>query len=267
MTLITHVNLTTDRPMKLNAWFNARLLKSLRRELGWTQDDLAARSNLSTRVIAKAEASKGVAANTVELLVQTMQAAGKVVSCGDFLRDPSMIARKLLQNYAEHGAEFVARSREFISPKVDVYMDGEPITNPLAGNYHGIHEFDALFRKFFSIFVRDGGTLGDLSQMKFIDQEVFAWGHEYMRVPEAPPQLPCFVMLRMHFKGGLLVRFEDYYEASGMMARIEDWAKIYPDAAWIKHFDLGMMSKGIHWLPGNNHEKKYKPEISNIFNK
>ncbi len=252
--------------MKTESWFNAPLLKSLRKELGWTQEELAERSNLSLRVIAKAEASQGVAKDTVETLVQIIQAAGKPVCFGDFTRDSLTLARKLLQNYAEFGADFVERSREFIAPDVDVYMDGDPITNPLAGTYRGIDEFDALCRMFFAIFVRDGGTLGDPSQMKSVDHEVFAWGHEYIRVPEAPPQLPSFVMMRMHFEKGLLVRFEDYYEASGMMARIEGWAKLYPAAEWIKHFDLEVLSKGQHRFHSGNHNNHYKPGMSNIFN-
>ncbi|MDZ4657143.1 MAG: helix-turn-helix transcriptional regulator [Bythopirellula sp.] len=252
--------------METQSWFNARLLKSLRKELGWTQEDLAERCPLSTRVIAKAEANRRVSAQTVEILVRTLQAAGKAVSFGDFTCDSLSLARKLLRNYAAHGAEFVERSRELIAPDVVAYMDGDPITNPLAGTYRGVDEFDAQMRKFFAVFVRDGGTLGDPSQIKLVEHEVFAWGHEYLRVPEAPPQLPSFVLLKMHFENGLLVRFEDYYEASGMMARIESWAKLYPHADWVKHFDLKVLTNGQHWLPATNGDNKYKPGLPNIFN-
>lgn len=259
-------SISHKRPRDTITWFNARLLKSLRKELGWTQEDLAERCPLSTRVIAKAEANRRVSAQTVEILVRTLQAAGKAVSFGDFTCDSLSLARKLLRNYAAHGAEFVQRSRELISRDVVVYMDGDPITNPLAGTYRGVDEFDAHMRKFFAIFLRDGGTLGDPSQIKLVEHEVFAWGHEYLRVPEAPPQLPSFVLLRMHFENGLLVRFEDYYEASGMMARIESWAKLYPNADWIKHFDFKVLTNGQHWRPTMNGDNIYKPGHSNIFN-
>lgn len=251
--------------MPLDNWFNAQLLKSLRKELDWTQEDLASRAKLSIRVVAKAEAGQGVARTTVMAIAETLQGAGKNVAINDFTRDPLTLAQKFLQNYAEYGGEFVERSREFLAPDIEIYMDGDPITNPLAGRYQGIEELDGIFRKFFTIFVRDGGTLGDPSQMKLIDQEVFAWGHEYVRVREAQPQLPGFVMLKMKFANGVMVRFEDYYEASGMMARIEDWAKMYPDADWIKHFDVEMLAKGKHWLPQPHMNSKYHPGNSNIF--
>jgi transcriptional regulator with XRE-family HTH domain len=253
--------------MDADSWFNAKLLKFLRKELNWTQKELAQRTQLAVSVISKAEAGLAIPQEAVEKVVQALVAAGKNVTCDELACNPLALARKFLQNYAEYGADGIERSREFLAPDIDIHMDGDPITNPLAGNYRGIEQLDAIFRKFFAIFIRDGGTLGDPSQMKLVDQEVFAWGHEYVRVAQAPPQLPGFVMLKMKFAGGLMVRFEDYYEASGMMARIEDWAKLYPNAEWIKHFDLEMLSKGEHWLPHAGHEKKYRPGSANIFNK
>jgi transcriptional regulator with XRE-family HTH domain len=50
--------------MDADTWFNAQLLKALRKELGWTQEELASRADLSVRVIAKAEAGQAVSAKT-----------------------------------------------------------------------------------------------------------------------------------------------------------------------------------------------------------
>jgi transcriptional regulator with XRE-family HTH domain len=237
------------RPMESESWFNAQLLKSVRKDLGWTQLKLAERAKLSVRVIAKAEAGKGVAERTVHLLVETLQAAGKEVSCDDFLWDPRTKVQRFLHHCHTYKTEAVTHSRELLSRNIHVYMDGNPLSNPLAGTYQGLEEFEALLDTYHDIFVRDGGTLGDLTQMRLIGQEVIAWGHEYIRVPEAPPSSPSFAMLRILFKDGLIDRIENYYEASGLMSRIEAWAKLYPHASWLKHFDLTAMSGGQRRKP------------------
>ena len=76
-----------------------------------------------------------------------------------------------------------------LAEDLQVHMDGNPINNPLAGTYQGLEEFEALLHKYYDIFVRDGGTLGDLTQMRLVGQEVIAWGHEYIRVPEVAAEL------------------------------------------------------------------------------
>jgi transcriptional regulator with XRE-family HTH domain len=226
------------------SWFNSQLLKSIRKDLDWTQLELAERTKLSVRVIAKAEAGKGVADRTIRTIVETLRATGKEVTCDDFLCDPRTKVQKFLHNCNIHKTNAVSKSRELLSRNVLVYMDGNPLNNPLAGTYQGLEEFEALLQTYYEIFVRDGGTLGDLTQMRLIGQEVIAWGHEYIRVPEAPPSAPSFTMLRVLFKDGVIDRIESYYETSGLMCRIETWAKLYPQASWLKYFDLAAMSIG-----------------------
>src|SRR5262249_35192758 len=131
-------------------------------------------------------------------------------------------------------AECVPASREFLASDIVAYLDGDPATNPIAGTYRGIDEFEGLWRKFFALFVRDGGTLADAPQIRCQGNEVVAWGHENIRVRDVPPQPPGFVMLRMQFERGLMVRFEDYYESSGMMRALEQWSTEFPDAEWVQ---------------------------------
>ena len=83
--------------MDTESWFNAQLLRSIRKDLGWTQVKLAKRSKLSVRVIAKAEAGNGIADRTVRILVDTLREAGKNVSSDDFSRDPRIRAEILAQ--------------------------------------------------------------------------------------------------------------------------------------------------------------------------
>jgi transcriptional regulator with XRE-family HTH domain len=232
--------------MDADAWFNAPLLKSLRKELDWTQEDLAARADLSVRVIAKAEAGQLVAPRTARALVKALREAGLQVSEADLVCNPELLVRTFLKNYVEHQAECVAKSRDFISPDVVAFVDGDPASNPIAGTYRGIDEFDAFWRKFFAIFVRDGGSLGEYPQIRSVRNEVFAWGHEHIRVPQAEPQPAGFVMIRVRVAGGKIVYFEDRYEANGMMRQLDDWSREFPDAEWLQHFDRDVLAEGKH---------------------
>jgi hypothetical protein len=42
-----------------------------------------------------------------------------------------------------------------LSPDHVAFIDGDPATNPIAGTYHGIEEFNALWRRFFTLVSRE----------------------------------------------------------------------------------------------------------------
>lgn len=231
------LDLATARTTSLNAQF----LKSLRKELAWTQTDLAINAGLSVRVVAKAEAGEPVSQGTVRALVEAFQHAGKQLAAGDLVSSPEMLVRQFLHNYARYRADCVEHSRHFISPDIVALVDGDPSSNPLAGEYRGIEAFASFFRKFFTIFVHDGGTLSDAPEIRCVGNEAFAWGHEAIRVPQAEPQSGSFVMLRMRFDGGVMTYFEKRYEAGHVMLQLDEWVCRFPDAAWVKqvsHSDL-----------------------------
>lgn len=218
-------------------FFNAPLLKEVRQKLGWTQRELAKHSNLSVRVIAKAEAGGSVGIRTLKILEQTLNDVGEKITVEDLRRNPCLTVATFLSNYSKYGKRSVAASSEILAQQINVSMDGDCLLNPLSGTYKGRDEFEALLYKFFDIFVRDSGTLGDPTQIRLAGREVIAWGHEFVRVPESPPSLPTFMMLRFEMRRGLITQIHWYYDAAGLMSRLEAWSKLYPHAAWINCFD------------------------------
>lgn len=224
-----------DMPKTSGApWCNSELLKSLRRQLGWTQEDLAVQADLSVRVIAKAEAGKPVATRTIEALVRAFHRAGLDVQANEFTIDTEMLAREFLRNYAMHQANCVEHCLHILSPDIVAVLDGDPGTNPIAGEYHGLEEFDRLWKTFFGMFVRTGGTLADNPHTRLEGNEVIAWGHEHIHLPGMPTKDPGFVFLRMTFENGKMVRFVDHYEAAGMMRTLEKYCHEFPDAEWAR---------------------------------
>jgi len=227
-----------------DGWFNATLLKSLRAAAGWTQEDLSHHSGLSVRVIAKAEAGQAVRPKTAAALVKVFRKNGQQISLEDFTVNNESIARQFLANYAKYQADCVQHSLDIVSPAIEAVVAGDPATNPIAGVYKGLAEFDRLWRKFFAIFVRDGGTLVESPQIRSIENEVFVWGHENIRVPQAGPQPAGFVMLRLRFENGKMIYFEDHYEASGMMLQLEKWAHEFPQAEWLREVNHNALLTG-----------------------
>lgn len=223
---------------------NVQYVKDLRNRLGWTQDELALASDLSLRLIAKAEGGEEVSVKSVRAITAAFRSAGFAIDESEIAINPEVLARRLLQSYATNHAEFVEQCLDFLSPDIVTFVDGDPSTNPIAGTYRGLDEFRSLWRKYFSIFVRDGGSLGECPEIRVIGSEVFAWGHECIRVPEVPPGPPGFVSLRMRFKKGLLTYFEDRYEQFGMMYRLKAWAEEFPEADWLQYLNLEALSSG-----------------------
>jgi len=219
--------------MPSSASANGRAIKESRDRLGWTQEDLAAKAGLSVRVVAKAEAGGSISRSTREAIATAFSQANLTVSAQDLARDPAELAVQFLRNYVKYEAECVQHSLDIISSEIYAYIDGDPATNPIAGEYRGIEEFDGFFRKFFSCFVRSGGDMEN-PETRVIGNEVIAWGFENIHLPNITPTTPGFVMLKMRFEAGRMVRFEDYYESSGMMWALRHFAKKYPDTEWAK---------------------------------
>jgi transcriptional regulator with XRE-family HTH domain len=65
--------------MESESGVNAQLLKFLRKQLGWTQEELGARAELSARVIAKAESGQSVSRRTVDALADAFSEAGESI--------------------------------------------------------------------------------------------------------------------------------------------------------------------------------------------
>jgi transcriptional regulator with XRE-family HTH domain len=210
---------------------NGRIIKHYREKCRCSQIELAERAGFGRRVIAKAEAGGPVERATIEAIAQAFTEAGHDVSAADLQADPEALTRRFLRNYIRYEVDCVQKSLDIVSPDIVAVIDGDPATNPIAGEYRGLAAFEEFWRKFFQLFVRDGGTLDD-PQILAVGNDVIAWGKEYIRVREVPPQPAGFVMVRARFKDGLMVRFEDYYDEAGMMRVLRSWAEDYPAADW-----------------------------------
>lgn len=213
---------------------NGEVLRYFREACGWAQIELAARSGLSRRVIVKAESGKFLDKQTLDMLVQTLQEAGARVSVDDLSSDPVSLACRFLKNYAAYRADCVQHCLNILSPDIVAVVDGDPTVNPIAGTYCGVAQFDGLWKKFFSIFDRAGGTLGESPEIECRGTEVMAWGHERIHIRGVPPTESGLVLVRFEFRDGKIIRFEDHYEVTGMMYALYHYADKFPDAEWAK---------------------------------
>jgi len=90
---------------------NGKLISQLRKQVGWTQSELAARSGFTERLIAKAEASQNIAAATLSILAQTLTEGGATVSSIELSVDPATIAREFILSMYQRDTNVIDLNR------------------------------------------------------------------------------------------------------------------------------------------------------------
>jgi len=131
---------------------NGRLISQLRKQLGWTQSELAARSGFTERLIAKAEASQNIAAATLNIISQSLTEGGAVVSSQDLSVDPAAFAKEFFRSTCRHGPRSLEVNQQFISLDIVVHFSGDPSIFPFAGTHLGIDYAKRAFAEFYKVF-------------------------------------------------------------------------------------------------------------------
>ena len=117
---------------------NGKLISKLRKQIGWTQSELAERAGFTERLIAKAEASQNVAGSTVDIIAQTITEGGVAVSSKELSVDPASLAREFLLSMYQRERNVIDVNESFISPGIVVHFAGDPSIFPFAGERVGI---------------------------------------------------------------------------------------------------------------------------------
>lgn len=202
----------TRTPTRRSCSVNGELVRYFRQQRRWTQEDLAAQSGYSLRLVAKAEAGGALHPDTIEVLAATLDAPQSTVAPEDLICDPLALAQQFVLNYAHYESEMIAASEAFLAPHLSAWIDGDPNQIPFAGEYQSIDEVDRFFHTFFRLFERPDKTLFASPPMLCQGNHVVAWGHEQLAPRGGSPfAVPGLVTLHMSFERGRLVRFEDYY--------------------------------------------------------
>ncbi len=131
------------------------------------------------RIGAQAESGEGVSPRTILAFVRACCEAGRDIDAMDLICNSESLGQRFQRNYAIYHAEWVPASRKFLSPDIVTHLDSDPSTNPIAGALHGLHQFNALWRRFFAIFVVPPQPAG------FVIRVPPAPAGSYLRVPDS----------------------------------------------------------------------------------
>lgn len=212
----------SDPPTSRSIACRGEAIKRLRSKAGWTQEDLAGRAGLSVRVVAKAELDGSLSPETIEKLADALSRGDRLVAPEELTTDPKRLALEFWQAYAQHEAEVVQVCRSFIAPDVHATVAGHPETNPIAGDYHGVDEFDFFFRKFFHYFYRPKPDTFSSPDIRLDGESVIVWDYELIQLRGLPPAYPevddpgAPITITMQFTAGKLTRFVDDYPVASL---------------------------------------------------
>lgn len=205
---------------------NGRLVSLLRKQIGWTQGELAQKAGFSERLIAKAEASQNIAASTLQILAQTLSEAGMTVSTQDLYTDPVVLARVFFLSTYEFGARSLSVNSHFISRDLVVHFAGDEKIFPFAGTHRGIEAAQLAFDKFYSV-IQPPSDPSEIEQMQFVStgHGALIWGETWAHPIGQPMSQPMKFAIKLDFKDGMMTVFDNRFDTlSGAKALMQDTA-------------------------------------------
>lgn len=199
-----------DDPKKRSLSCNGELIRFYRAQLGWSQEELAARAGYSDRLIRKAESGQTVHADTIEVLAMALSSASQAVTPEELVSDPMRLAKSFCQILSEDEANAAARSEPILAPDLQMTVAGDPDMFPFAGRFEGISGYDTFCRRFFEIMYCPDKSFWK-PKLMIHGNEGISWGLQRMQVPGAEEWITSMLIFRFEFCRGKISRIEDEY--------------------------------------------------------
>lgn len=204
---------STRRGLKRSYPCNVDLLAFLRERKGWTQQELAAASGYSERLVNKAESGRPISTSAIETLADALSTDGDPVYLEDLVCDVVALAKEYIAALYVHQAQIVDNIRHFLDDDVVFRVSGDPAVVPFAGEFRGIAEVERGFGVMFSVLEapRDHDYAACYSYLAK-GKEVIVWGDSWLHPIGRPLKEPMKISNRLTFQKGKLVLFEDVFD-------------------------------------------------------
>ncbi len=202
-----------------SAAINGEKIKDLRKQRGWTQQDLAKATDFSVRWVAKAENGDPIALNSIAILAKVLSTESEPVAPVDLLRTTVEIAQAFVAIMYRHEAETLQHAQHLVAADAHFVVWGESAGLPFAGTYRGIQEGERLFRRFFSV-IESPPDHNPMPHYQFFTQgdDVLAVGHSHLRPrgypAHLPPPPPMPISYLFRFRDFQIVYFEDRFDTA-----------------------------------------------------
>ncbi len=201
---------------------NGHRITEIRQSLQLTQQELAATTGYSIRLIRKTEKNGNVRFSTLTAIATAFQRHGFSVTAGDLCTNPVQIVQAFVEAYRVHEAEMVGQIRHLLSSTLVTFVAGDPNQIPFAGTYHGPEGLQEFWRRFFGLIDRYDKNALDLKYF-VCGGEVVAYGSETGRLQGQVTDEPTWLCLKFQIEDGLITRFEDYFDTATAQRHLQEF--------------------------------------------
>lgn len=204
---------SSPTPRQRSVPCNGELLSRLRKQLRWTQAQLAQRAGYSERLIVKAESGASIAVQTLSTLCDTFGEAGVTAELEDLMNDPAARAKEFIHSLYFEEADVIDKTLHFLHDDVVFRFQGDPDVFPFAGEHNGIDAARNAFGLFFSVLeVLDDKS--ELDEYEYLSTGTGAviFGHSTFTPRGGKLDEPIKIAVRVEFQKGKMILFDDRFD-------------------------------------------------------
>ena len=195
---------------------NSDILMFFRTRRGFSQQKLAERTDLSVRVISKAEAGQAISNGSVAKIAGALRTNAQEVFPEDLISFPLELSKRFIAAQFELKEDMMDLVGEMVDPKAIFRIVGDPERIPFAGTHQGVRAYRRSLKKYFQI-VEIPDNFDHHSAFEYFTNgtEVVSWGTTLVRPAESSDEPePIQHRIRMRFQRGRLISFEDIYDVT-----------------------------------------------------
>jgi transcriptional regulator with XRE-family HTH domain len=126
---------------------NGSLAAHYRSLLNLSQLELAAKADISERVVRKAESGEFLRWSTLEALANALSSDSLQLKAADLTCDPLAVAQALKRSYTLYGIEIIRRCAPILSPSIVFAMHTDVNNIAFAGEFHGLEGMEKAIRE------------------------------------------------------------------------------------------------------------------------
>lgn len=192
---------------------NGEKLRTLRRQVGLTQEKLASLSDCSDRLIRKAERNGSLKHSTIADIARQLERAGcKSIKTSDLILPLGIgirsLAARFIKSYDLYGAKMLKHIDEF-TDDFELCIPGDASVIPFAGRWSGSAGLQRFLDTFFADFTRKPNSLDPV--FLECENQVTAKFHE--QCAYKGHWLPSYwINLHFTFRDGMIARVENHYD-------------------------------------------------------
>ena len=192
---------------------NGRLIRHYREQLKLTQTQLAARAELSERVIRKAENDESVSQTTLKALASALRTKDQDIHATDLICEPLAIAQAYMRSYLQHGADSSRQSVHLFAPDVVMAIHTDDPNLQFAGEFQGVGGIERMIRYAYAQF---NHIKKDFGRWSVNGQRAVAMCEEVLQATGNPdsPLLHTWILHEYTIAGGVISRIDNYIDSA-----------------------------------------------------